>query len=429
MPNKFCFHALSICCAAIFLLIGCEGGGNFKNTPPSELSISVSKCYVQTNGTITLIGSAVDDDEDSLTISWKASAGSFTPVSAIGAIVYWKAPAEPGTSTITMTVTDQIEKKSKTQNITVCVPFPGAITTSTTIENIGYTYMLTNEDPLRIPAGVTLAIEPGITIIVGSTTGGFEVYGRLVAIGTPANKIRFAGNSCADGSGLWAGIYLDERSGTASLRHVEVAEGKDGISANNGARMSLDSCEIYNQADIGVSVLAKSSADIHSCKIWDNGTGIYLRNSPATIHASSIRYSDGNGIEIDVSRDSSAIQADIDGCTIANNGGNGLLLAEKSAPAIHNCSIFSNGENPGGGYALRLIAYSMQDSLRAEHNFWGVGNNTALKIAALIFDRTDAPGSIMAYVSFAPWLEASPAMAISVDKRGARERAWERLSR
>jgi hypothetical protein len=408
IKSRLLLPALS--CAGVFLWLGCNNGGKFINTAPSDLEITVSKCYVVAGGTVKLSGSAEDEDGDPLTYYWKAGKGSFIPSSAMGDTLTWKAPSEAGTVTITMTVTDDLEDRSTTQTITVCTQFPTSVITSRTIENSGNAYILTNTECLRIASSVTLTIEPGVTIIVDSPTGGFEVYGHLIAQGTPALGIRMQGNSCTSASGLWAGLYLSESNGQGTIAHMDLSMSNDGIQVGDGAILTIQDCELYDNANMGISVVNEgSAASIRSCKVWDNGTGIYVRNAAADIQTSSIRYSAGNGLELDLSADAAGTMVTIDSCTIANNGIAGIQLAERAAPEIHYCSIFSNGESEGEpDYGIRLSSYTATDSVRAEYNYWGVGTTTQEKISALIYDKTDNPMLADAYVSFVPWLSASP---------------------
>lgn len=412
MPHKSGpFVELSVVLIAFLLFVGCEGQGGFNNTAPSELVLTADKCNVRTNGTVGLVGSATDGDDDSLSFSWKATAGTFTPASATGQSVAWTAPAGTGPVTITMTVTDGIDKRSKTHEVLVCAQMPTVVTTPRTIANTGDTYILTNVDPLRIPAGVTLTIEAGVEILVESPSGGFEVYGNLVAVGTPASRITITGSGCSHKSGEWAGIYLEGNLCAATLRNADILWGKDGVTVEAGARALLDSCGIFNHSDVGVSVLDGSTASIEGSKLWENGGGLDVRNSEATVSNSSIRYNLGTGVELDVSVDASARQAEITNSVIANSGANGIMIAERAKPEIHNCSIFSNGETYAGSYAIRLISYSAVDTIHAEGNFWGVGNTTDAAIRALIYDREDDEIANKAYVGFSPWLPAAPVAA------------------
>jgi hypothetical protein len=427
--NRLYLLALSLLFAFLCVSLGCEGGAKFVNSLPSALRLTASRCFVETGGTIRLIGQAHDDDGDSLTFFWKAGTGSFTPPSARGDTVYWKAPAQPGAVTITMTVSDDVGESSIGQGITVCTPFPSPVLASRTIENTGSVYILLDENGIRIPGNVTLTIEPGVTIVVDKGSGGFEVYGRFVAVGTPLNRIRIQGNSCTSASGLWGGIYLNEKEARGILENVDITMGMDGVQVSDSAQLSIDDCEIYNNSDMGISVLhLGSEAQIRSCLIWENGTGLYVSNATADVRSSSIRYNDGNGIEIDFSTD--VMPVAIDSCSIANNGISGIQLAEQAVAEIHYCSIFSNGENGGEpNYGLKLASYYASDSVHAEHNYWGLGNTTEAKISAVIYDRRDNPSQISAYVGFAPWLDTGPVMMASSNGRDAKGRAWARLWR
>jgi hypothetical protein len=423
--NGFYFLLLMMSAAALSALFGCEDKVKFSNTAPSNLKLTPSKCYIQTEGTIMLVGKAHDDDGDSLTFTWKASAGSFSRSSASGDTTYWRAPASPGPATITMTVTDDIIKVSMAQAVTTCTPFPSPITGSTIIANTGAVYILLNDAPLRVPAGVTLTIEPGVSIVVDTDGGGFEVYGGLLVMGTPENRIKIQGNTCTVASMLWGGIYLEEPGCVATLKNADITMSNDGIKLSDGAKATIDSCEIYNN-DFGVSVaFAGSEANIRSCKIWENGLGIYVLNAKADIRGSSIRYSDGNGIELSFSLDATDVA--IESCTVANNGQSGIQLSEKAAPEIHYCSIFSNGANPGEpNYGVRLASYVATDSVHAERNYWGLGNTTAAKISAVIYDAQDNPSELNAFVSFTPWLSSGPVELAPADERRVKGRAWAR---
>ena len=423
--NGFYFLLLLASAATLSALFGCEDKANFSNTAPSNLTLTPSRCYIQSGGIVMLVGKAYDDDGDSLTFTWKASAGSFSQPSASGDTTYWHAPANTGQVTITMMVSDEITKSSTARAITVCTPFPSIISGSTTIPSTGAVYILLNETPLRVPASATLTIEPGVTIVVDKAGGGLEVYGGLILGGTPQNRIKIQGNTCSAASGLWGGIYLQEADCDATFTNVDLTMSFDGIKLSDSAKATIENCEIYNN-DFGVWVeLAGSEANIRSCKIWENGMGIYVLNAKADIRGSSIRYSDGTGIELSFSLDTTDVA--IDSCTVANNGKSGIELSERAAPAIHHCSIFSNGENPAEpDYGVRLASYTATDSVHAEHNYWGLGNTTAAKISALIYDANDNSSQLNAFVKFTPWLNSSPVMLVPMDEQRGKGRTWAR---
>ena len=423
MPYKPLF-ILALCALSTALagLFGCEDTVKYLNEAPSELRITAEKCYVATGATIRLVGRATDADEDSLTFRWSATSGSF-PAGAVNDTVYWKAPSTFGTATITMTVTDEIDTRSLQQAITVCELLPAQVIMSRTIANAGHTYITRGDAPMRIAGNVTLTIEPGVTIVMDRSLGGIESYGRIVARGTPSQKISLRGNTCSSETALWKGIYLIEATGEGIFRNCEITAGMDGVMARDGAKLDIKDCQIYNHYDFGVTVLYGATATIRSCSIWDNGDGVYVDDASAEIRRCSIRYSDGDGILCAASQDE--IHASIESCVVANNYKNGFVIADRAAPAIHYCSIFANSEAGAGTYAVRLSANISPTPIHAENNYWGLGNDTEEEIAAIIYDAVDNPGAIFAYVSFIPWLVEAPA-ARHPAASGASGRSWAR---
>ncbi|MFA4946895.1 MAG: right-handed parallel beta-helix repeat-containing protein [Candidatus Krumholzibacteriia bacterium] len=418
--------AMPFLLAVLLSFPGCESKTQIANTPPGNITLSVSKCFIETGGAVTLGGSAIDDDGDPLTFRWTATAGSFYPASATGPSVQWTAPSTAGPVTISMSVTDDIETVTKAHNITVCTRFPSPVPAATTImiTNTGFVYIVKNANPLVIPSTATLTIEPGVTIVFDVPAGGFEAFGRIVAEGTPDKKIRFRGNTCGSGSGLWDGIYLTGPYSEAIFRNVELSASSNGMQVMNGAKLTLDRSSVYDNSNIGISILTEASqAHILSSDIWDNGKGIEIENAHVEIKSSSVRYNVANGIKISYSFSATKVTT-IDSTTIANNGANGIELSSWAAPMIRYCSISANGEESGPGYAIKLAGYTGSDTMHAEHNFWGAGNTTEEKIELVIFDGIDQAG--LPYVGYVPWLNMSPEPLKANSAGGAKERPWAR---
>lgn len=409
---------------ALLSIHGCESGAKVANTPPGDITLSVSKCFIEKSGTITLSAGAIDDDGDPLTFRWTAAAGTFSPESGIGSSVQWTAPGTPGTVTIKMTVTDDIESVTKTQDIVVCAPVQSSIATSVTIANTGSVYIVKNANLLPIAQTATLTIEPGVTIVFDGAAGGFQAFGRIVAEGTPNEKIRFRGNTCGSGSGLWDGVYLDGQQSEAVFRNVELSASSNGIQVMDGAKLTLDKSSVYDNSNIGISILTQASeAHILSSDIWDNGKGIEIENAHVEIKSSSIRYNAANGLKLSYSSTATEVTT-VDSTTIANNGANGIELSSYAAPAIRYCSISGNGEGTDGGYAISLAGHSGSDTIHAENNFWGAGNTTEQKIGLVIYDKNDKAG--LPYVDFIPWLSASPGPLKAEAAGGVKARPWVR---
>ena len=53
--------------AALLAASGCESKVQIANTAPGNVTLSASKCFIETGGTVTLSGGAIDDDGDPLT--------------------------------------------------------------------------------------------------------------------------------------------------------------------------------------------------------------------------------------------------------------------------------------------------------------------------------------------------------------------------
>jgi hypothetical protein len=428
--TKFHLLAASAILFVVLALAGCESKVKVANTDPGNLTLSVSKCFIEKGGTITCSGSATDDDGDPLTFKWTATAGTFTPASGEGASVQWTAPNSPASVTITMAVTDEIVTVKKAQAVTVCVPVQSSIIADVTIENTGAVYIVKNSNLLPISSVATLTIEAGVTIVFDSPASGFLAEGRIVAEGTSSEKIRFRGNTCGSSSGLWDGIYIAASFGRASFRHVELTASSNGIQMDGGAQIALVESAIYGNSNIGISIVGElTMATIRGCDIWDNGTGVEISNAKVDISGTSISYNIANGVEVAYSLDETYVT--IDSSTVADNGNDGFLLSNLAAPAIHYCTISANGEESGYGYAIRLAGYAGGDTIHAEHNFWGVGNTTEQKIGLVIYDGKDAPG--LPYVGIAPWLTespvglaAAPAAPGASSFAGPKERQWAR---
>jgi len=402
--NRLSRNALSLLFVAFFASLGCEGNAKFVNSGPSEVSLTRDKCYIWTGGTVKFTASARDEDGDPLTFTWKATKGSFSPPSATGTTVSWIAPDEPGMASITMSVTDEIATVSKVADVIVGVLFPEDIVTMT-IKNNGYIYILKKDTADEVPLGSVLTIEPGVVVVVDDKYGGLSVDGTLLALGTPAEHIKFMGNTFSGGSGYWGGISASGGTARVALRNVEIANGDDGVQANNGAELELNDCIIYDNSSTGIVVMENSIANVRKCLIIQNGTGAYVRNSDVFISLSSIRDNQGTGIEMSAGSDS--VHMVLDSCVIANNEGNGIVLVNRVSPQIHYCSIF-NVEPTPGSYTVLLNSYMAEDSVHMEYNYWGLGFD-AKKIAALICDKGKPTHcNSMAWVSFTPWLDHAP---------------------
>ncbi len=76
----------------------------YSNSAPFIATATASTNQVATNGTITFSVAATDPDNDTLTYSWTASAGTFSAEDT--ASTTWTAPSTAGSQTISISVSD-----------------------------------------------------------------------------------------------------------------------------------------------------------------------------------------------------------------------------------------------------------------------------------------------------------------------------------
>jgi hypothetical protein len=399
------YKALLLLLTAVLAQSGCEDGYIFPNEAPSQLSISKDVCYVAKGQEVPLSGVAYDGDGDPIYYQWSTTGGTFDPPDGKGSAVVWTAPQTPGMITITLSVTDEIEVSHTSETIEVGGSFPSYITNTITIADSGFVYILDKLQPVVVPDNVTLTIDGGVRIVVNSENGGIVVEGILIALGTQGNEVIIGPSSCLPEKGEWNGIRFIGTAASGELTFMRIHSAENGIIASGGASVNIRNCTLNNHSNNGVEVSDSARLTMTQCTVWENSTGVYVRNSELDMQRSSIRYNGEIGLEL--SATSEEFTARIDTCNISNNKTYGIYITGIAQPEIHYCSIFSNGST-GTGEAVRLEAYAESDSVRVDYNFWGIGYDSEEEIASLVHDRNDVAYGILAYIDFTPWLTSVP---------------------
>ena len=262
------------------------------------------------------------------------------------------------------------------------------LTTQTGLE--GYSL----EGNLIVPAGVTLTVEPGVTVM-GEDGRRLEVLGHLSALGMEAQPITFT-SSANSGAGQWAGLLFD--GGTGNLHYVTVRYGgqNDGTAYSNitvrdvlAGEVRIENSQVLSEnstvTDFGLHV-ENSRVVVSGTAIANNGNsddyGLYAgAGSIVTVTSSTFENNKGTGFAVDNS------QATMRCATMANNQTDGIHLSGAST----TFSIFSSGMSGNDDYGLFNNTGAQVD---ARYNWWGdpsgpgeVGPGTGDKVNAnVLFD-------------------------------------------
>jgi hypothetical protein len=403
MHKLFIISALAIISTVVPFFSGCDDTVEFSNTPPGSLSITRNLCYLAVGQAVTLTGEASDADGDSISYSWSAAEGTFSPPDGKGEVVTWTAPAVAGVYRVTLRVTDGIDQTTEGIDLEVgpkVVYIPGEIV----LDRTDVPYFIDSVTPLLVQSISTLRILPGVTLIVNKTTGGLRIEGTMIVEGTASDRVTIKPNVCPGDERSWRGIVFSGSHAVGDLSYLNIAMAETGIDARYEAVVACDNVSIEGCEGPAVSVIDSARVDMDHCKVWDNGTGIYVENGIIDLAYSSIRYNGVYGFYMISSGYSRPFDASVDSCVVANNLGDGFVLSQYADPVIHWNSIFGNQTGAGTGFALKLTPYSeyATHTIDARWNYWGV--TTEAGVIGQIFIDPEATAT----VDYSGWLMEAP---------------------
>ncbi|TVQ96785.1 MAG: hypothetical protein EA399_15130, partial [Desulfovibrionales bacterium] len=154
----------------------------------------------------------------------------------------------------------------------------GTIAANTTWGPAGATYRVTGN--VTVNQGVTLTVQPGVRVEFVQQRALF-VIGKLVAVGTSAQPIRFTG--ATEGTpGWWGGVYVTG-SGSAELEHCTIAYAGSSTWADSAYR----SAGLYRSGS-GDLTLKNSTLDRSS------GAGLQLEGATGIVTSSGNTFSNNN---------------------------------------------------------------------------------------------------------------------------------------
>jgi len=202
-----------------------------------------------------------------------------------------------------------------------------------------------------IDAGITLTIDPGVTVsftkvdqntdTIGDTD--FFVDGRLLTLGTAAQPVIFTSNEASPAANDWAGIdFRNTGSVHSSLAYAQILYAWEAVNVE-AKYIDISHCMIAYAGTYGM--LVNNSYDglvsIDGLTVYENGTYGVRVNAAGKINATNLISSSNATIGIWTVGTTSAI---FGSSRSVSNGQEGVYISG-AAPQFTNCDISSNGES------------------------------------------------------------------------------------
>ena len=246
-------------------------------------------------------------------------------------------------------------------------------------------YVITSN--VTVNAGVTLTIQPGVTV-KGNAGTSLTVNGSLSAAGNASSPITFTSASDS-GPGQWLGITFNSGAGTGTFKYVHARYGGGGVGGDtsgmlkiNGGVITIEDSTFSQSSVSGISINggtsgSASSATIRRTKVEKNGLvtsssgdGLHDFNAKVVVADSAFWSNKSDGLEVGVTSAYTQAVSQVTGSSFLYNGvsttnpGYGVFIDQGSGAAALGPDGHVSGETGNAIYDNGTFGFSGSETWR-----------------------------------------------------------------
>ena len=241
---------------------------------------------------------------------------------------------------------------------------------------------------VTVNAGVTLTIEPGVTV-QGNAATSLIINGSLSAAGEESARITFT-STTDSASGQWMGITFNTGAGTGTFKFVNARYGGGGAGGDisgmlkiNGGTITIEDSNFSQSSVSGISINGgtsgtAASATIRRTKVEKNGfftspsggDGLHDFNAEVVVSDSAFWSNRGDGLEVGVTSGYTRPTSKITGSSFLYNGvastnpGYGVYIDQGPGAAALGPDGHVTGETANAIYDNGTFGFSATETWR-----------------------------------------------------------------